>query len=378
VLKFVQKYLFLGTLVLAFLGGMEDGFAQGNSRERLFTVSGIEVDESAASAREARTIALAKAEEVAFQTLLQRLTRDYDLARFVLPEGARAADYVRGIEVNDERNSRIRYIATITITFDEAKIEELLGGQNIAYVSFAPKLTLVFPLLWQDGAWLLWQEDNAFRELWTEEVLQNRIMAYQLPRGDLAERTGITPDILISGRQKDRLKALGADYGAEEILVVAARLDRGTYGDTIGIALELIYPLGGLDRAIIETALRFPESDSELMTRAIEQMLNDQDAAWKAKSLTQFGSVTELMVIIPAEDTDSWADALARLRATAVVQDIEIKRMAMPVSYVVIKFIGSQEQLALALAQKGLILLESAEGWVVLREETQGLFVNGG
>lgn len=377
-LKFVQKYLFLGTLVLAFLGGMEDGFAQGNSRERLFTVSGIEVDESAASAREARTIALAKAEEVAFQTLLQRLTQEYDLARFVLPEGARAADYVRGIEVNDERNSRIRYIATITITFDEAKIEELLGGQKIAYVSFAPKLTLVFPLLWKDGAWLLWQEDNAFRELWTEEVLQNRIMDYQLPLGELAERTGITPDILISGRQKDRLKALGADYGAEEILVVAARLDRGTYGDTIGIALELIYPLGGLDGAIIETALRFPESDSELMTRAIEQMLNDQDAAWKAKSLTQFGSVTELMVIIPAEDTDSWADALARLRATAVVQDIEIKRMAMPVSYVVIKFIGSQEQLALALAQKGLILLESAEGWVVLREETQGLFVNGG
>jgi hypothetical protein len=214
--------------------------------------------------------------------------------------------------------------------------------------------------------------------LWTEEVLQNRIMAYQLPRGELAERTGITPDILIAGRQRERLKSLAADYDAEDILVVAARLDRGTYGDTSGLTLELIYPLGGLDGAIIETALRFPESDSELMARAIQQMLEDQDAAWKSSSLIQFGAVTELMVIIPAEDPDSWAEALARLRATELVQDIEIRRMAMPASYVVIKFIGSQEQLALALAQKGLILLESAEGWVVLREETQGLIANGG
>ncbi len=377
-LKFALKYLFPGALVLAVLGGMEDGLAQGDSRERLFTVSGIEVDERAVTAREARAMAIAKAEDAAFQTLLQRLTQDYDLARFVLPEGARAADYVRGIEVNDERNSRVRYIAIITITFDEAKIEELLGSQDIAYVSIAPKLTLVFPLLWQDGAWLLWQDDNAFRELWTEEVLQNRIMAYQLPRGELAERTGITPDILIAGRQRERLKSLAADYDAEDILVVAARLDRGTYGDTSGLTLELIYPLGGLDGAIIETALRFPESDSELMARAIQQMLDDQDAAWKSSSLIQFGAVTELMVIIPAEDPDSWAEALARLRATALIQDIEIRRMAMPVSYVVIKFIGSQEQLALALAQKGLILLESAEGWVVLREETQGLIANGG
>lgn len=377
-LKFALKYLFIGGLVLAVLGGMEDGLAQGDSRERLFTVSGIEVDERAASAREARAMAIAMAEDAAFQTLLQRLTQDYDLARFVLPEGARAADYVRGIEVNDERNSRVRYIATITITFDEAKIEELLGSQSIAYVSIAPKLTLVFPLLWQDGAWLLWQDDNAFRELWTEEVLQNRIMAYQLPRGELAERTGITPDILIAGRQRERLKSLAADYGAEDILVVAARLDRGTYGDTSGLTLELIYPLGGLDGAIIETALRFPESDNELMARAIQEMLGDQDAAWKSSSLIQFGAVAELMVIIPAEDTDSWAEAMARLRATALIQDIEIKRMAMPASYVVIKFIGSQEQLALALAQKGLILLESAEGWVVLREETQGLIANGG
>ncbi len=106
-LKFALKYLFIGGLVLAVLGGMENGLAQGDSRERLFTVSGIEVDERAASAREARAMAIAKAEDAAFQTLLQRLTQDYDLARFVLPEGARAADYVRGIEVNDERNSRV-------------------------------------------------------------------------------------------------------------------------------------------------------------------------------------------------------------------------------------------------------------------------------
>jgi len=378
VVKATRTLLFLGALGLALLGLSSALFAQIDSRERLFTVFGVAVDERAANAAAARANAIAKAEVAAFERLLQRLIGEGDFERFSLPDGARATDYVRGIEVETERNSQVRYIATLNITFDEAKVEELLGRQSIAYVSIAPKLTLVFPLLWHDGGWLLWQEANVFREQWSKDLLLNHIMAYQLPRGDLTERTGITPDLLMAGRQKDRLVAVMAEYRAEDILVVAARLRRGAYGETSGLTMELSYPLTGSAGEVVEEPRRFPETDEELMARTIARLIDSQDQVWKAGTLIHFGSVTELLLIVPAEDTAAWAETLARLKATPVVQNVEVRRLAMPVSYVIINFIGSTDQLALALAQKGLILLESAEGWVVLREESKGLIADRG
>lgn len=364
-LKTLLKVLVLA-LALALPWGR--GIAQTSSRESLFTVSGIEVDERAVTAAQARVNAIASAEVEAFQLLLARLIAAEDLERFTLPEGIQAADYVRGIGVENERNSRVRYIATLTITFDEAKIETLLGAQSIAYVGIAPKPALVFPLLWRNGGYLLWEADNSFRQAWDETALANRIMVYILPEGGLAERASLTPDQLIGGRQRERLQEVATNYGADQVMVVAARFIRGSEGFTEKLILEVSYPLTGAGGEVLEFTPEFFEDETGLIQRALNQLLNSRDAAWKAQSLTQFGVSSQMALWVPVESADDWALALARLRDTPIIQSVRVIRMALPESTLVIEFAGTIEQLNLALALKGLILQETAKGWAVTSE----------
>ncbi len=374
-LKTLKRLLLLGVFVLTILP--DRGLAQDGDMERLFTVTGIEVDERARTAAQARTIALGKAESQGFHMLLRRLMAEVDLDRFYLPEGAKPSDYVRGIEVVEERRSRVRYIATLNITFDEQKIEQLLGQQSIAYVAIAPKPALVIPLLWRDGAWLLWEQENTFAGLWQGELLENRIMAYRLLEGSVRERASITPDLLMQGRGKDRLQALAIRYGVDEIIVIGARFFRNTAGGVEKLGLEANHPLSGAPVEAFDIYPGYLGPEEGLLERGIGQFLISRDQAWKDQSMTQFGAVLELALIVPVAGEGGWAETLQKLSSTPVVQDVSIIRMAMPESYLVIRFVGTTDQLALALAQKGLILVESERGWALISEEDTDNMIAG-
>ena len=310
---------------------------------------------------------------------MERLVTASDLARFIMPEGADASDFVHGIEVVEERRSSVRYIATLNISFDESKIEQLLGQQSIAYVGIAPKPTLIIPLLWQDGTWLLWEEENTFTSLWQGERLDNRIMTYQVLEGSLRERASLTPNLLTEGRGKERLQSLAESYQADEVMLVTARLYRNTAGQTEKLVLTTNTLINLTEGQRVEIYPRFDESVEELFSKGIEQFLVGQDVAWKARSMTQFGEALELALIVPIMGEGDWAEILQKLNATPVVQEVTIIRMAMPESYLVVRFIGTTDQLALALEQKGLILVESERGWALVgNDEAESLLATRG
>jgi len=375
--KFLK--LLLAGAILFFLVPGQAPAQNTDNMERLFSVTGIKVDEQARSAARARTVALSIAEDQAFRILLRRLMAEQDLDRFVMPEGTEAADFVLGIEVIEEASSRVRYIATLNITFDPVKIRQLLGAQQIAYVGIAPKPALVVPLMWQDGAWLLWQEENTFASLWAGDLAENRITSYRFLEGGLKERAAITPDLLLAGRGKKRLEALANRYRVDEIIVVTARVMRNTSAEIERLDVEALYPLSGPGEEKFTVYPNGYEDQESLLRRGIDRFLTDRDEIWKAQSMTQFGEALELALIVPVSGVDAWAEFLQRLAATPVVQDVNIIRMAMPESYLVVRFAGSPEQLALALAQKGLILIESERGWVLMRaEDAKGMMADGG
>ncbi|MCH7807030.1 MAG: DUF2066 domain-containing protein [Proteobacteria bacterium] len=373
--KTLKLLILLGVFVLSISPGR--GLAQDSDMERLFTVTGIEVDVRSRTAAQARTIAINAAEEQGFRMLLRRLMGEADLDRFYLPEGAKPSDYVHGIEVVEERSSQVRYIATLNITFEAGKIEQLLGRQSIAYVGIAPKPALVIPLEWQDGAWLLWEEQNTFAGLWRGKLLENRIMAYRVLKGSVRERASITPDLLIQGRGKDRLQALAERYRVNEIIVIGARFFRNTSGEVDKLELAIHHPLSGAPGEAFDIYPTYLEPEEALLERGLGQFLMRRDQAWKNQSMTQFGSALELALIVPVAGEGSWAETLQKLSDTPVVQEVRIIRMAMPESYLVIRFAGTTGQLALALAQKGLILMESERGWVLISNEDRDNMIAG-
>lgn len=343
--------------------------AQESGLERLYTVYGVAVDETARTAAEARRIAIEKAQRQAFEQLVARLISEEARLRFSLPERAEPSDYLLGFEVVEEKNSPVRYIATLNVSFDPEKMEQLFGLQDIAYVAIAPEPALVFPLLWADGGWLLWQEENGFLAAWREQGGRNHIVDLRLPEGTLSERAAVTAEQLLAGRQKDRLKELAASYGAGEVKAAAARVLRDTFGRTTRLEIDLTTVLG-TGEPLSLTVYPAPEDSLEqLLARGVETLLSRLDFEWKQRALTRFGALEEIALHIPAETGAEWAALLDRLKRAPVVREVRVRRLSLPESLVTVRYQGSFEQLRLALEQQGLVLFSGESGYGLVRRE---------
>lgn len=344
-------------------------YSEESGLERLYTVYGIEVDETARTAAEARRIAIQKAQDKAFEQLVARLISEEARLLFALPERADPSDYLLGFEVVEEKNSPVRYIATLNISFDPEKMEQLFGLQDIAYVAITPEPALVFPLQWAGGGWLLWEEENAFREAWREHGGGNHIVDLRLPEGALSERTAVTPEQLLVGRQKDRLMELAASYGAGEVKVAAARIVGDTFGRTTRLEIDLTTVLGSGEPLSLTVYPAPDESMEELLARGVETVLSRLDYEWKQRALSRFGAFEEIALHIPAETGAEWAALLDRLKRTPVVREVKVRRLSLPESLVVVRYQGTFEQLRLALEQQGLVLFSSETGYGLVRRE---------
>ena len=345
------------------------GLAGAQENEHLFTVYGIEIDETARSAAEARRRGMAKAEEQGFNALIRRLIRAEDLFKFQMPEAASASDFVLGVEVEEARNSRVRYIGKVNITFAAEKIENLLGLQNIPFVGFAPEPTFVFPLFWQEGGYILWGKDNTFLNIWRSEENLNGIIRYTLPRGNLAEQISLSPEQILEARQVEQLKLGLSKYGVDTYIAAGARIIKTTTGETIRLELTLFRPLEGFAPEVHRFSPINFETDEDLLRRGMRQIFLEQDRAWKQQALTQFGESQEMALVVPVENAKIWADIKSRLISSPVISGVNVARLAIPETYIAITFSGTEEQLALALRQKGLILFRAGRGYALIRQE---------
>ena len=103
--------------------------AQENS---VFFVSGVEVDVTAASARDARNIALLDGQRAAFSQLYRKLVAEEDWAYEPTLANDQLAPLVQGFDVHDERSSATRYSATLDVKLDADRTREILGGLAVS------------------------------------------------------------------------------------------------------------------------------------------------------------------------------------------------------------------------------------------------------
>jgi Uncharacterized protein conserved in bacteria (DUF2066) len=336
--------------------------------ERLYTVYGVAEDETAKTAAEARGIAIEKAENEAFRRLVHKLAAEGDAPPIALPEGASAADYVLGFEVVEEKNSRVRYIGKIDVSFDPHKMAALFGAAGAPYVAIPAAPVLVLPVLQQDGAALLWEDENLFRAAWANADIKNRLVDYRLPAGTLEERTAVTPEQVLSGRQRERLRELASRYGASEVWAALATIERNTFGDPVSLHVQMAPLAGGGEAKTWTFAPAFGENEAALFSRAIGDILADQDRDWKRLVLAGAGEVQDITVGVAVRSEAEWASIVADLKQVAVVREVRPAILALPESELALRFQGTIEQLRLALAQKGLMLFASSRGYSVARQ----------
>ena len=355
------------------------GTARANS---VFTVAHVPVDAEAASAAEARELAITAGQRAALETLLRRLT----VAGTALPVPAEEliAAMVAGFAIDRELVSTTRYRALLTVDFDPAEVRRLLRESGIAYAETVSKPVLVVAVQRDPGGILLWEDGNRWRRAWEERPPLGGLVPILLPLGDVID-LGTVDAAQALASDAAALTALAALYGTSEVAVAVAGLsgsgavakpsapaaqgaentdDAPAAGRALTLSLRRI--AADQSRAIQKTLIgRAGESERALLRRGTDRVVTLLEDDWKDTNLIRYDEQRALRATVPIAGLGEWVSIQQRIAALAMVASVEIDSLSLREGRVTLRYHGTEDQLRLALGQNDLDLAPEADEWVL-------------
>jgi len=329
----------------------------------LYTLAGIEVDVTGDSAAEARDQALAEAHRKAFQRLVTRL----------VPRGAQGqvpdlsydnlGGLVRSFEVNDERSSSVRYLATLTFHFQPQAVRTLLRRHDVPFAETQSKPVLVLPLFGAAGDAVLWDDPNPWRDAWSARGPDSGLVPLTLPLGDLGDLRAITAEDALN-QDLDALRAIARRYDAGDVLVAQAIPAREREGAPASaqIITRRISPDGQSGTWIDNVRQRDGETRGAMYARAAERVAREVENTWKLSNVLRFDSESRMRVAVPIRALEDWAVLRRRLQTVPLVDSSQVLRLSRQQAELELVYYGDRRQLRRALAQSDLMLRERSAG----------------
>ncbi len=334
-----------------------------------FEVSGVAVNVTADTAAAARKTALAGGERTAFYRLLRRMTLLADRDRLPDLGDDEIAAFVQDLEVTQEKTSSVRYLASLNFRFKKESVRGFLIDNYLPFAETKSKTVLVLPVYESAGALLLFDDPNPWRNAWEERSAVRGLVPMVLPRGDLADIAVIGAEQALDG-DAQRLRAIAGRYGAYETLVVHGihRLDAS------GLPKMEVYatrfsPFQS-EQTIVKTYEgRKGEDTKSLLIRAAKGTAALVEDAWKRDNLLQFDKRNVIAVRVLIGGLNDWLGIKKRLDGVAVVRRVELVLLSLNEVRINLHYIGSQEQLSLALEQVDMTLTPAGDGWTLALEK---------
>ncbi len=343
--------------------------AYAADEDELYTVQDVTVDKTAASAAQAREIALAEAQALAFDRLVRRLVGKERTAAVPRQNAQSLARLVRGFEVDRERTSNVRYIATLRIRFDPAAVRDLLRGAGVSFAETRSKPILVIPVLMDGGEAKLWDGANPWRAAWSEQAGTDRLVPFMLPSGDAMDQIEIDPAQAAAGRI-DNAEVLARRYRAGEVMTAVATPDARSSGEAVAVTVAVSRGEREDGRAQVRSFTGQPgEKLDAVLAQAATQIAAGIDELWKRDNLIRFDKEQALIATVPIQKIEDWVAVRTRLAQVASLKAAELVAFSRREAVVRLRYFGDEQQLKLALGQSDLALdgaaPGAASGWTI-------------
>ena len=351
-------------LALPLYGDLSGARAQGGPQAAgetdVFTIDDVAVDATAQTAAAARETALARGQAEAFNRLLARLTVRSDAARLPRPSVAEIGDLVRGIELDGEKTSAVRYIASLRVRFRADGVRNLLRRSGIPFAETRSKPMLILPLLDGESGAILWEQDTEWRAAWAAAPRGEGLVPLVVPVGDLDDLRAITAERALAGDTR-RLSAIAARYGAGDVVVaVATPQYAGESVATVQVSINRFSALGQ-DETVLESYGAEPGKSA--WTKAVAGVAAHLEDTWKRASLIRYDSQRSLTATVALAGIDELVELRRRLANVAILRNAELVYLARNEAQFRLDYFGDERQLASAFAQNDLLLEQAANGW---------------
>jgi len=353
-----RRFLLAGLLLALGLSAATPGVAWAAVDP--FSVSGVTVDATAATAAAARDAALADGQRKAFRQLLERLASPADYGRLPHPSDAEVTPLVAGFQVQEERASTVRYLATLTYSFRPNAVRALLRGAGIPVAETASRPVLLVPVLkaTATGA-VLWEPTNIWRRIWLDKPPPTGLVPVVVPTGTPDDIAALSTAQAGTG-DPAAFGALLQHYDAGEAMVGEAALDAA------GVTVTLRRP-GSSDPLFSDRlAQAGVEGQADLLRRAAVRVVQGLEERWKRETVVRpQEDAGGLVARVPLQSLGEWLELRRRLEATGFVQGVSVKSLSRREAIVGLSFSGDANQLKLVLAQRQIVLDETPDGWLL-------------
>jgi hypothetical protein len=335
----------------------------------IFSVSGVAVNAQADDELAAKSDGIARAEIDSFRILLERLTlrRDHDR----LPDLDRKAvtALLRDFSVDREKFGGGRYIASLTMRFKAEAIRKILRDADIPFAETASRPVLVLPVFQTVSSTVLWEDTNPWFAAWSRVGRRDGLQPYILPVGDLTDVAAISAEEAVLGGARN-LSDVAARYGASETMVVVASL---VVDQSFGVLRVEVATsrFGGNSNDQTEFRRFEAKADTardELLNLAANSVAREAEDSWKQRNILE-GSVEQRIVIsVPFEKLADWLSIRKRLGGIAAVKEFSVRQLSIDRAQLALSYLGSTDQLRLAMTQSNLNLQYAADKavWTLL------------
>jgi hypothetical protein len=326
-----------------------------------YTVSGIHVDATAASANAAQTIAIDQGRPRAWDVLFKRLARPGDQGKEPKLDAETIRKLSRGYTVHNERRSTTRFVADVTYTFSPEAVARVMATISPSYrVATNVRRILLIPM------------SPTFDRTspWTSAFSSPRFNASAVP---FAVPTGEAPDVAALGRlQFDATSWADVEivaariHATEAVLALAIPLTQGgtSMTDKMTGKVQVWLRRIGVAETPMKTSIDVPliKNPAQTYPLAADAAVHAIEVMFQQKPPVEFGPRGMLTADVHVDSLQQWATIQNSFGLVANVVAVQVTAMDIGLIRINLTYQGSTDQLHEALAPVGIALDKEPDG----------------
>jgi hypothetical protein len=330
-----------------------------------FSVAGVAIDKTAATAAQARDSGITDGQTRAWRKLIERVALGGDTGRLLGFTDTEIAPLLEGFEVEKETSSAVRYLGTLTYRFRPASVRALLRQAGAEELRAAPKPLLLLPLFREGDNSQLWEAGNPWRQALAARPLKTGLVPLVLAKGDEADVAAFNLASVYDATPL-KLDPLLRKYDAYDGLV--AEFVTAADGGSLTLRRS--------GQAIFNErfSLTIGETRDAFYDRLVTRMIAELEALWRKDRAAQpttatggdAGAVLEtLPVKVPLRALSDWIEVKKRLEAVPGVRGAVLNSLSKTDAMIELALTAATDQATRNLAQRELKLSQEADGYVL-------------
>lgn len=338
------------TALTFFLSAAALAQAQNNS---LYVVENVRTDVTADNAVKAREEALAKARRKAFDILSDRVLEGDALTQAENIDDITISSLIKNFEIVKEKLSAVRYIATVSVTFDREAVRSYFYNTGESYSTTVRKPILILPWFMAGQQPMLWQDNNPWAAAWRGVAENgNSVVPFVLPLGDIMDIRDYSPNTPYA-QQYSGLEALKARYGVEDVFLVMAQPEGHQ------TVIQIFETPQGIPAVIETLVIESGQNNETLYRRGVEKVLRFLRSDWKQKTAVSADMpLSTYDVTARFNGLRSWILLRDQLQNIDAIEKTDISAVSPQKADLQIHYRGDVQNLAMILDQYNITMVQ--------------------